>query len=100
MSVTFHPVPNFHAEAATRGLLHDVEYSAVQVHTTNRRLSVPVGHVALRGDYSFHCSVRCSRTVATDAHDALATVGVADAEYRDALDRVPSSMRSVKTPGV
>jgi hypothetical protein len=41
----------------------------------------------LRGDYTFHCSVRCPGAVATDAQDALETVGVADSEYRDAISQ-------------
>src|SRR5437899_2376259 len=80
--------PQIFAEApAIRPVSPDVEYRPVRVYTTHRRLRVPVRHMTFRGDYAFHCSVRCSRAMATNPKDALATVGVADSEYRDAISR-------------
>jgi len=62
-----------------------VEYRPVRVHTTHGRLSLPVGHRAFRGDDSLQRSVRGPGSVAVNAQNALATVGVTDSEYRDTV---------------
>ena len=62
-----------------------MEDGPVRIHITHGRLTVPIGHRALRGNDALQCPGRCSGTVATNAKCARAAIGKTDAKNSNAV---------------